>query len=65
MIVSNKTGIVEIDGVDGKMLKLLANDLNFTVNYVIVEENLRWGEIFSNRNASGAMGLVSRCNFEF
>lgn len=58
MIVLNGTGTIDVDGVDGKLLKTLASDLNFAINYVVVSEDLRWGEIYANQSATGASELV-------
>lgn len=58
MIVRNQTGTIDVDGVDGKLLKTLARDLNFAINYIVVSEDFRWGEIYANQSATGASKLV-------
>lgn len=58
MIIRNESGAVDVDGVDGKLLKTLSNELNFTINYIIVSEDFRGGEIYANQTASGASELV-------
>lgn len=59
MTVLNKTGAIDVGGVDGNLLKTLANRMNFTINYNVVVEDLRWGEIYANNTATGAIGMVS------
>jgi hypothetical protein len=59
MIVLNTSGSIDVDGVDGNVLKTLARDLNFSINYVVVSDDVRWGEINANRSATGALELVS------
>lgn len=60
MTVLNKTGTIDVGGVDGNLVKSLAKKINFTINYVVLEENLRWGEIYANQTATGAIGMVRR-----
>lgn len=50
---------IDVDGIDGKLLKTLSHKLNFTINYTIVSEDVRWGEIYYNHTATGAFQLVS------
>lgn len=59
MFVINESGTVEVDGVDGNLLKTLSKKLNFAINYVIVPEDVRWGGLYANQTATGAMELVS------
>lgn len=59
MIVQNQSGSIDVTGVDGNILKTLSKVLNFTINYVVVSDDARWGEIHANRSATGAMELVS------
>lgn len=59
MIVLNGNGNVSVDAVDGRILQTLARELNFSINYVVVSDDLRWGEIHANRSATGALELVS------
>lgn len=63
MIMLDDNGTTDIDGVDGNLLKTLANELNFTINYKVVSEDLRWGEIYANHSATGALELVSFFSF--
>jgi anti-anti-sigma regulatory factor len=49
----------DVEGVDGNVLKTLARELNFSINYVYVSDDERWGEIHANRSATGALELVS------
>lgn len=59
MIVLNRSGNIDVDGVDGNVLKTLSGELNFSINYVVVSDDVRWGEIHANRSATGALELVS------
>jgi hypothetical protein len=59
LIVLNRSGSIDVDGVDGNLLKQLSKELNFTINYVVVSDDVRWGEIHANRSATGTMELVS------
>lgn len=59
MIVLDDSGAIDVDGVDGKLLKTLANELNFTIKYNVVSDDWRWGEIYANQSATGALKLVS------
>jgi len=60
MILTNSSGKLQMTGVDGELLKVLAEKLNFSIQHTIVSEELRWGQfITSNGSATGALGLVS------
>lgn len=59
MIVLNASGSIDVDGVDGNVLKTLSRELNFAINYTVVSDDVRWGEIHANRSATGAMEHVS------
>lgn len=60
MIIRNTTnGVIDVEGADGELLKTLSNELNFSINFTVVSEDVRWGEIYANRSATGALGLVS------
>lgn len=68
MVLSNQSGTIDVEGVDGNILKTLASKLNFLLKFSIISEDLRWGEIKdsklanktqTNQNVSGALGMVS------
>lgn len=59
MIVTNNSGVIEAEGVDGKLLMTLSEKLNFSLNFFVVSEDFRWGEVFQNKTTSGALELVS------
>ena len=61
MKVLNESGTIDVDGVDGNLLKTLSNELNFNINYEVVSEDVRWGELYANQSATGAIELV-RCS---
>lgn len=64
MIVhDDASGAVDVDGADGLLLKTLASKLNFSIDYTIVSEDVRWGEIYANRTATGALQLVTLRSF--
>lgn len=54
----NESGTIDADGVDGKVLKTLASELNFSINYVVVSQDVRWGELYANQSATGATEMV-------
>lgn len=51
--------INDIHGIDGNILKILAKKFNFTVEYVFVSDDIRWGEIRADLTSTGALNLVS------
>lgn len=68
MVLSNQSGTIEVEGVDGNILKTLATKFNFRMRFSVVSEDLRWGEIKDSKLVndtqtsllvSGALGLVS------
>lgn len=59
MFVLNQSGAIDVDGVDGNLLKTLSTELNFALNYIVVSEDIRWGELYDNKSATGAVELVS------
>lgn len=63
MIVLNESGKIDVDGVDGNLLKTLSRELKFAINYEVVSEDIRWGELYANKSASGALEVVSNNQF--
>lgn len=53
-----KDGKILLGGLEGNMLNLLADILNFSLDVVLVPE--QWGVVFSNGTGNGAVGLVSK-----
>lgn len=58
MIVLDENGTIDVDGVDGRLLETISSELNFSINYIVLSEDLRWGEIYANQTATGATELV-------
>jgi hypothetical protein len=59
IVKEDRYGKIDLDGIDGNLLKMLSNELNFMINFTVVSEDVRWGEIYSKENATGAFQLVS------
>lgn len=53
--IGGRTGY-ELIGFEGRLIKLLAEVLNFTIDLVMPEE--KWGEIYPNGTYTGASKLV-------
>lgn len=58
MIIHNESETIDVDGVDGNALKTISSKLNFSLNFTIISDDLRWGELYDNNNATGASELV-------
>lgn len=58
LVFLSENGTIDVDGADGNMLETLAEQLNFVINYTIVSEDVRWGELYANQSATGAMAIV-------
>ncbi|CRL04606.1 CLUMA_CG017674, isoform A [Clunio marinus] len=54
----NESTNFDVSGVDGNLIKVLSVELNFTINWIIVSDDLRWGEIYANYSSTGATNLV-------
>jgi hypothetical protein len=55
MILKHVDGEVEIDGIDGTLLRVLAQRMNFSINVLRVESQ---GTVFSNGTSTGAFEMV-------
>lgn len=66
MIINERDGFVSVDGIDGILLRVLAQKMNFNVKLYLSDE--LWGEIFTNGSSTGElvnfMGFV-RSTFDF
>lgn len=58
LINENASDTVDVEGADGDSLKTLSSRLNFSINFSVVSDDLRWGEIYANESATGAQQLV-------
>lgn len=53
-------------GVDGNLLEILANRMNFKVNFTYLNiSSIRWGVLYTNGSSSGAIRHVSIIKFKF
>lgn len=55
MYKQDKTGAVIVDGIDGIVLRVLAQQLNF--NVAIYENSIGWGRVFDNGTVTGELKL--------
>lgn len=53
MIINELNGIVEVDGIDGILLRVLSQKLNFNVDLYL--SDAAWGEILPNRTSTGEL----------
>lgn len=51
MINKKENGQVEVDGIEGILLRVLAQKMNFNVELFLVNE--MWGEIYDNGTSTG------------
>lgn len=52
IIQTHDDGRVEVDGIDGIMLRVLSQKMNFNVQLILVQD-LMWGEVFMNGTSAG------------
>lgn len=52
MIQKHADGRVEVDGIDGILLRVLSQEMNFNTELLLVED-VKWGSIFKNGTATG------------
>ena len=52
-------GKYHFGGLEGELLKMLAERMNFDINLTLMAENsLRWGNLYSNGTSTGALKMV-------
>lgn len=54
IINAHEDGRVEVDGIDGTMLRVLAQKMNFNAQLILVQD-LLWGDVLMNGTASGTI----------
>jgi hypothetical protein len=63
MIINERNGLVEVDGIDGILLRVLSQKLNFNVDLFLSNEG--WGEIFPNQTSTGELERRFECRVRF
>ena len=61
MVINTQSdGSFEFDGLDGNLLLMLADQMNFKINLTkLADDSLRWGTVYENGSSRGAIKMVS------
>lgn len=59
LINQYSNGSFELKGIDGMLIKEMAEKLNFTIDLLHVLDENRWGIMYANGTSTGAMKLVN------
>lgn len=63
-IVSEQNGHVSVGGIEGILLRVLSQRMNFKVEFLIVED-VQWGEIFMNGTTTGENVCLYQIDSQF
>lgn len=59
LIIEEQKNVTKISGVDGDIMKILKDVLNFTMRVLKMRrEEERWGAVYENGSSNGAVGMV-------
>lgn len=61
IIIRQHGSLVEVDGIDGILLRVLSQKMNFNVELFTVAD--AWGDIYNNGTSTGELSLVERSRF--
>ena len=58
-IRKSSSGNYNFSGLEGELLKMLAERMNFDLNLTLMaKDSLRWGNLYSNGTSTGAIKMV-------
>lgn len=63
-IRKKSNGKYHFGGVEGKLLNIIADRMNFDINLTLMaKDSLRWGNLFANGTSTGALKMVNYMKF--